>query len=130
MAEQIPHAQGPLIGQGRTAEIYAWGADQVLKLYRTGWPASSAESEARISQAVSAAGLPVPAVRGVIEVDGRHGILFDRVAGPSLLQQFGAKPCTLVRAVRLFTDLHLTMHRREISDLPSQRQQLVSLIEG
>jgi len=130
MAEQISYAQGPLIGQGRTAEIYAWGDDHVLKLYRAGWPASSAESEARISQAVSAAGLPVPAVGGVIEVDGRHGILFDRVAGPSMLQQFGAKPWTLVRALCAFTDLHLAIHRRAISALPSQRQQLVSLIEG
>jgi len=128
MAQRIPHAPGRLIGQGRTAEIYAWGDNQVLKLYRAGWSAAWAEQEARISQMVSATGLPVPAVGGVIEVDGRHGILFERIAGPSLVQQFGAKPWTLVRALRAFTGLHLTMHARTIPDLPSQREQLMRMI--
>jgi len=130
MAEQIPPERGKLIGQGRTAEVYAWGDDRVLKLYRAGWHASWAEREAYISRAVSATGLPVPAVGGAIEVDGRQGILFGRVAGPSMLQQFGAKPWTLVRALRAFTDLHLAMHRQAVHELPSQRQQLIRLIEG
>lgn len=130
MAQLLPHAHGRLIGQGRTAEIYAWGDNQVLKLYHTGWSAAWAEQEARISQMVSATGLPVPAVGGVIEVDGRHGIIFERIAGPSLVQQFGAKPWTLMRALRAFTDLHLAMHAQALPDLPSQRQQLTRLIQG
>lgn len=30
--------QGPLIAEGNTAEVFAWGANQVLKLYRPGYP--------------------------------------------------------------------------------------------
>jgi uncharacterized protein (TIGR02172 family) len=128
MAERISRAQGTLIGQGRTAEIYAWGDDQVLKLYRAGWEASWAEHEARISAAVAATGLPVPAVGGTIEMDGRHGIIFERIGGPSLVQQFAAKPWTLSRAMRAFTRLHLTMHARTLPELPSQREQLKHMI--
>jgi uncharacterized protein (TIGR02172 family) len=118
-----------LIGQGRTAEIYAWGADQALKLYRAGWPASWTEHEAQISSVVAATGLPVPGVGGVIEVDGRYGVLFERIVGPSLMRQFSAKPWTLAHALRMFTDLHLAMHEREVSGLPSQREQLARLIQ-
>jgi uncharacterized protein (TIGR02172 family) len=128
MAERISQAQRALIGQGRTAEIYAWGDDQVLKLYRTGWPASWVEHEARISRMVSASGLPVPAVGGLIEVDGRYGLLFERIVGPSLVGQFATRPWTLARALRAFTGLHLAMHARVIPDLPSQREQLARMI--
>jgi hypothetical protein len=31
------HQLGTLLGQGRTAYIYAWGESQVLKLYQPGW---------------------------------------------------------------------------------------------
>jgi hypothetical protein len=33
MAQQASETPGKLIGQGRTAEIYAWGDRQALKLY-------------------------------------------------------------------------------------------------
>jgi len=126
---QIPQVIGALIGQGRTAEIYAWGDNKALKLYHAGWPASWAEHEAQISRVVAATGLPVPAVGGTLELDGRYGILFERIVGPSLVRQFSAKPWTLARALRAFTDLHLAMHERVISGLPSQREQLARLIQ-
>jgi hypothetical protein len=76
-----------LKGQGRTAEIYAWGTNQILKLFRSGWPLAAAEQEAQISRTVHELGLPVPATAGLIEVEGRHGIVFERIDGPSMLQQ-------------------------------------------
>lgn len=123
---QIPDA---LIGQGRTAEIYAWNGDQALKLHRAGWSAAWVEHEAQVSGLVAATGLPVPAVGGTLEVDGRYGILFERIAGPSLVQQFSAKPWTLLSALRAFTDLHLAMHARTVAGLPSQRERLACLIQ-
>jgi aminoglycoside phosphotransferase (APT) family kinase protein len=128
MAGGSTSTPGALIGQGRTAEIYAWGDDQVLKLYRAGWHASWAEREARLSQLVAATGLPVPGVEGVVEVDGRYGVLFERMVGPTLVQQFAAKPWTLTRAVRVFAELHVAMHARALPDLPSQRAQLAQMI--
>jgi uncharacterized protein (TIGR02172 family) len=130
MADQIPHGHGRLIGQGRTAEIYAWSDNQVLKLYRPGWQASWAQHEARISQAVAATGMPVPAVGEVIELDGRYGIVFELIDGPSLVRQFASKPWTLSRAVRSFTALHVAMHARALPELPSQREQLMRQITG
>lgn len=132
MANHIPLTQDKLIGQGRTAEVYAWGDDRVLKLYRTGWDVAWAEREAHVTQMVAVAGLPVPAVHGVIEVGGRFGILFGRVLGPSMVRQFEVKPWTLGRVLRAFTALHLAMHVRSMaaSNLPSQRALLVRQIES
>jgi thiamine kinase len=129
MAQQISKTLGKLLGEGRTAEIYAWGDAQALKLYRVGWPASWVEHEAQVSSAVATTGLPVPAVGGTLDFDGRYGILFERISGPSLLRQFGSRPWTVTQSVRVFTDLHLAMSRQHVSGLPSQREELARRIQ-
>jgi thiamine kinase len=122
------HTSGALIGQGRTADIYAWGDSQALKLYHAGWPASTAALEADIGRALAGTGLPVPAVGGTLDVDGRYGLLFDRITGPSLMERFSARPWTVAHSLRLFTGLQLAMHTRRVTGLPSQRERLARLI--
>jgi len=119
---------GTLLGQGRTADIYAWGERQVIKLYHVGWPVAMIEEEARISRLVAQTGLPVPTVGDVLTMEGRTGIVFGRVSGPTLVQDFATHPWTVLRSVRVFTDLHLQMHAQAVPELPSQRQQLQRLI--
>jgi aminoglycoside phosphotransferase (APT) family kinase protein len=123
------HELGPLLGQGRTADIYAWGENQALKLYHPGWPVPMIELEAHISRQLAQTGLPMPAVGDVLTVDGRTGIVFSRVSGPTLVESFMTAPWTVVQSARVFTDLHLAMHSRSAPDLPSQRQYLQRLID-
>jgi aminoglycoside phosphotransferase (APT) family kinase protein len=86
------------------------------------------EDEARISRLVAQTGLPVPSVGDVLTVEGRMGIVFDRVSGPTLVEYFSVHPWTILQSVRVFTDLHLAMHSKTVPDLPSQRQFLHRLI--
>jgi hypothetical protein len=86
------------------------------------------EHEARVTSAVAATALPVPAVGGTLELDGRYGILFERIAGASLVQEFSVRPWMVARSLRAFIDLHLAMHTHRVSGLPSQREQLARLI--
>ena len=58
MAE--PADKGPLIGYGRTADIFTWGDDQILKLLHGSWPAAAVEEEARIARLVRARYCPFP----------------------------------------------------------------------
>jgi uncharacterized protein (TIGR02172 family) len=120
-----------LAGQGRTADIYRWDSHQMLKLFHTGWSLSAVEHEARISRSVQETGLPVPATGGMVEIDGRHGILFERLDGPTMLRQLGAKPWTAIPLLHAFADLHVRMHAHTMAmgELPSQRQQLRQLIQ-
>lgn len=116
--------KGQIIGQGRTAEIFAWKDHQVLKLLRHGFPAVIAVREAEITQAVCQAGLPAPAVEGTIEVDGRTGVIFERIDGPLLANIFIQKPWQLLRLARILADLHAAIHGCQIPELPSLRERL------
>ena len=68
---------GRLLAVGNVAEVFECGS-RALKLYRSAVRKPTPFREAAIHATVETMGLPVPAVWGVQEVDGRWGIVFDR----------------------------------------------------
>ncbi len=117
-----------LIGKGRLAEVFAWGDTQVLKLFAVGRDAEAIEAEASISQTVHDAGVATPATHGVIEVEGRRGIVYDRAPGTSMLEQLSAMPWRLFMFGRMLAELHSSIHQCRVDHLPSQHEQLERLI--
>lgn len=113
-----------IFGLGRTAEILSWDENQVLKLFRDGWSRSSVKREENVARTINEAGLPVPAVFGIVEVDGRYGIIYERVDGQSMLDMLIAEPEKLELFASMFAKLHAQMHSLELTGLPYQRQQL------
>jgi len=122
--------KGQIIGLGRTAEIFAWSDDRVLKLFRDGWSRQSVEKEENIARAVYEAGLPVPTVHGIVEIEGRHGIIYERVDGPSMLEELLSKPGEAGKFVEAFAELHAEMHSLKVTALPSQRRRLEEKIRA
>ena len=74
-----------LLAEGRTAEVFAYGEGRVLKLDRPEWNGLSVFEETVLTM-LADAGLPVARPHGTVTVDGRSGVVLDRVDGPSLLQ--------------------------------------------
>lgn len=79
MTENIDVSSLTLIGTGRTAEVYALDGQRVLKLYHRQIPRENAVRNYRLFQASKEAGIPVPAVYGMIETSGRVGMIMDRL---------------------------------------------------
>jgi len=120
--------KGPLLGAGRTAEVYAWGDSQILKLYRSDMPIEWVHFEARIGRIVAEAGLHAPSIGDVIQVDGRMGIVYERIDGVSMLNALARQPWTLSRVARQFAEVHAAMHNCERPELPSQRESMLRAI--
>ncbi len=117
------------VAAGRTAEVYAWGESQVLKLYRDGCPPHWVAFEARIGRIIQDAGLPVPAIGEMIEINGRRGIVYERLEGVSMFRTIVARPWTVIRFGRMMAELHAAMHAiQSPSDLPDQRERLKGAI--
>ena len=116
---------GPLIGAGRTAEVYGWNDGHVLKLFHATMPFASVVAEARFAEIVTAAGLPAPAAaEPLIEVHGRHGIVYARVDGPTMLALLANEPQRMEELASVFGALHAQMHRSAGISLPNQRAAL------
>jgi hypothetical protein len=80
---------GELIGRGASSEVYAWTADTVIELFVPHFEALAAVEFER-TRVIRAAKAPCPGVHEMVEVDGRAGVVFDRLAGPALLAKGGA----------------------------------------
>jgi len=123
------------IAVGRTAEIYAWGADRVVKLYRAGSSREYVAREARVSRVVHAAGLPAPAIYdadgedGLIEIDGRFGILYERFDGPTMLRDLAGRPWMAVSHAKALAALHAQIHGVTAASLPDLRSRIERAIE-
>jgi uncharacterized protein (TIGR02172 family) len=116
---------GNPISSGRTAEIYHWDQEHVLKLFYDWVGLESIENEARIACTVYKSGLPVPEVSKMVRVNNRHGLIYQRVYGDSLYKAAQGKPWNVIRYLRRSAELHAEIHSHSISaGLPSQRQVL------
>jgi uncharacterized protein (TIGR02172 family) len=112
------------IAQGRTAEIFLSDEDHVLKLYYDWCPSRWVEEESQIAGAVHAAGIPTPAAGKIVEVNGRRGLIYERIAGISMLQEMNSRPWTLLWHSRSLAELQIKIHQQSIPGLPSYKERL------
>jgi aminoglycoside phosphotransferase (APT) family kinase protein len=110
---------GPLVGQGRTAEVFALGDDRVVKLMHPGFPESEAHLEARAAERVTDANLAAPRFHGLLRIGGRLGLVYDRVDGPSMLEEILRDRGRSDALARVMAELHADMHSRAAGTLPS-----------
>src|SRR5215472_34071 len=95
---------GPLIGVGRSANVYAIGADRVLRRYRE---PMDVQAEAAIMRSLDEAGFPVPKV---YEADGSD-LIMERLDGRDMLVDLTRRPWLARQHARLLADMHNRLHR-------------------
>lgn len=112
------------IAEGRTAEIYAWDNEHILKLYHAWCPPGWVEHEAHVARTIAAAGIPTPAAGEIIERDGRRGIIYERVNGISMLDDIHRRLWRLPAYARALADLQVQFHQLSIPGLHTYRDGL------
>jgi tRNA A-37 threonylcarbamoyl transferase component Bud32 len=97
-------APGPLLGTGRSADVFGLSSSRVLRRYR--FPID-ATAEAGLMRYLAAQGYPVPEV---YDADGRD-LVMERLDGPDMLADLGRRPWLIPRHARTLADLHNRLHR-------------------
>ena len=127
----VSEEHGTLIAVGNTAEVYEAQPGWVLKLFKENYSRGAVEYELRIHQAVQQAGIPVPkAGDAIIDVDGRFGILYEKVNGLPMAQVIQKQPWKMRAYARKLAELHVQMHAEPLlaEGLPTIRERLNSRI--
>lgn len=117
---------GALVATGRTAEVFAFGTDTVVKLFRDGAHEGESRKEWRGAVAAERAGLPVPGVRGLVTVAGRQGIIFDRIAGAPMMARLINTPESMQSVAERLAELHVSIHEHVAPELPVLHDHLVN----
>ncbi len=108
-----------LLAEGRTAEVFLRDDGSVVKLDRPEWSGISA-FESDVLVRVAEAGLPVARSHGVVTVNGRCGVVLDRITGVTLRQALDEEPGepeVLARALQ-FVHLQEAINATSIEGLP------------
>jgi aminoglycoside phosphotransferase (APT) family kinase protein len=99
-----------LLAEGREAEVFLRPDGTVLKLLRDPAWASRAEREAAALRTLRDHGHAAPAVVDVVTVDGRPGLVLERIEGDNLLALLGHRPQSVLAVARATAVVHLAMH--------------------
>mgnify|MGYP001179422252 CR=1 FL=1 len=120
---------GKIIARGRTAEVYDWSELQVLKLFYEWMPLPSIQREFEITQLAFAAKIPVPQAFQLEQIDGRNGIIYEKVNGPTMLALILKQPWTVARFSRQLAEFHSAIHRLPLGGMVSFRERWFSDIQ-
>ncbi|MFN2235837.1 MAG: phosphotransferase family protein [Anaerolineales bacterium] len=112
------------IAEGRTAEIYEWQDNTILKLYHAWCPSNWVEYESKVAHAVVEAGIPTPVAGEIVEVNGRRGLIFERVSGISMLQDMNARPWNLYKHARTMAELQFKINQLSFTGFMSYKDGL------
>jgi hypothetical protein len=121
---------GLKIAEGREAEVYAWNGDAaaVLKLYRPGYSGHMAESAALTRLG---GGGVAPRLIDVLEIDGRHGLLLERLDGLDMLAMLERQPWRLLGYARNLAEAQIRIHGVQApAELPDARHTLATRIDA
>lgn len=99
-----------LVGRGRTADVYAWRQDRVLKLFHNGFSQERVRREALATRIAHQAGLAAPRVGGLVRIAGRLGIIYERLDGPTMLNAMRGNLLRVGRLARQMGAMHAAMH--------------------
>jgi len=106
-----------LIGEGATAEIFAYGENQVLKVFNADQPQEWIAQEAFFTKTAYDHGLPAPRFLELLEVDGRTGIIFDRIDGPIATEKMKNLLFGLSRWAKILAELLTSIHAVDLTGI-------------
>ena len=99
--------------QGRTTVVYDHGDGTVCKLFPAGYPRANIEHEYPKAVRFRQIGLTAPKAFGLIERDGRTGILYEKLSGRTLRQCTDEAAVSPDDALRLLAGLHARILRAD-----------------
>lgn len=127
VSKSAEHPAGEtLLTEGGTSQLFTWGEGKVLKLFSSWASKEAIDYEYLAAREIKAIGLPVPQVYEITNIDGRWGIVFERVDGPSMLKCVEEAPWKLFSAARKLADLHVFVHSFKGSSLLIKQKEQVA----
>jgi len=118
------------IAKGNTADVYAWEDGDVLKLFHNWFALEDVEYEFKIAKAVHVSGVKSPAVKEIVQVNGRNGLIYERIHGETMFSLLKRSPWKVFQFGKLLAQYHLQMHTCDFNaEVPEQKQKIQNKIK-
>ena len=94
-----------LIAKGNTAEVFEYGEDKVLKLFKPGYPVEQIQREFNNTVIMNRICVHTPKAFEIVEQEDRHGIVFQKIIGVDLFSEYLKNPSDEKVAAEILVDL-------------------------
>ena len=125
---------GNKIGEGACAEVFEWeDQSKIVKVAKPNTSTRALQEELHHCRIAWECGLPVPKPFEQVNIEGRFGIVFERILGETFLKRFidgAVKQSQLNLPIHVsenYSDVRMTarllyqIHTHSVPDMPSQR---------
>jgi len=118
-----------LIGKGRTADVFSYSENKVIKVFREEF-AQIAYEEYSTAQNIEIIGVPAPRVYDLMEINNKKGIVYEYVQGENMLHLIQKNPFKIVKYAKLLADLQAEIHSRPITALTNVKESISETIRN
>lgn len=119
-----------LIGQGNTAEIYRLDDNKILKLFRSGLYKGMIEREYQNGMTIQKNLDCVPKVYEMVEVNGRHGIIYQEINGTDMLKVMLTSLWKINNYAKELAHYHLSIQKPIINHIGTVKEKLEEDLRG
>lgn len=117
MDNKTRHSLGTPWVTARSAELFDWAPDQVLKLFHPGFSADAAHWEKENLQEAHALGVTQVRCFGELEIEERRGLILKKIPGKTLTAWADTNPLNFFALPRVLARLHVQVHGGETQKL-------------
>ncbi|NHJ48161.1 MAG: aminoglycoside phosphotransferase family protein [Asgard group archaeon] len=109
-----------IIGKGRTADVFEWDDNKILKLFHKNYSNKYIQYEYDISKHLQDKLQFIPKVYDLIDYQEKQGIVFEKIDGISLLHYLMKNPFKIFKEMKQFAKLHVEIHKCEFMGFVTQ----------
>ena len=118
------------IGAGRTAEVYDYKDDKVLKLFYSAFSTKIIEDEYLIAKNISTTTSLVPKVYDIVHTRNRTGIVYEKIKGEMLSDYLSGNIISTRKIIRKFAQTQKRISNINVENVPSHTNKLRQKITG
>jgi len=112
------------IGAGRTAEVYDYKDDKVLKLFYSAFSTNIIEDEYLIAKNISTTTSLVPKVYDIVHTRNRTGIVYEKIKGEMLSDYLSGNIISTRKIIRKFAQTQKRISNINVENVPSHTNKL------
>ena len=112
------------IGAGRTAEVYDYKDDKVLKLFYSAFSTNIIEDEYLIAKNISTTTSLVPKVYDIVHTRNRTGIVYEKIKGEMLSDYLSGNIISTRKIIRKFVQTQKRISNINVENVPSNTDKL------
>jgi aminoglycoside phosphotransferase (APT) family kinase protein len=113
--ESLDLKQLTLLGQGRTAEVFLFRDQFVIKVFRPKFPKQAIDNEYLVCRSIGSV-VDSPKAYQRLVVDSRDAIIFDFINGESGFRHLFRHPWSVAGFAREFAAIHAKIHSTSVPD--------------